>query len=822
MSREVKYDPFESSFFTKGLFRRVDSQPTDYSVALGEQEMFVLECRLPNITPNHTLAIIGGDSALGDWDAMRGYIMDDGDYPVWRAILPVDLCERGVEFKFIIIDRVTNYFVAWELGDNRVFSLLESGRKRYDIADSNGAVHTIEMPFYEAFSPSFDLAPWRGAGVALPLFSVRTEESAGVGDFRDLRSVVDWAAERNVSVVQLLPLNDTTIHGSWGDSYPYSINSTVALHMQYISLHDVGELSDKREAEEFERRAKELNDLPEVDYEGVMALKDRYMRTIFRSAIGIKVQKSNDYKDFVASNSGEWLESYALYKSLAIVKYNGCFDFREWGEDSQYDEKVRNRYRGVFAIGDECAKIADEFDYQCFVQYHLHKQLRQSADYARSRGVTLKGDLPIGVSRCSVDCWVWPQLFQFGMQAGAPPDDFSAFGQNWGFPTYDWSAMASEKFAWWKLRLKKMSQYFDLYRIDHILGFFRMWSIPVGSLHAQLGHFSPAKPLSIDEIEAFGFAFDAAKHTTPYITDELLDARFGDDIRNRIKIIYFIAEIDSKSDTTCYHFKKEYANQSLVMSRSSEVGAVRDALVALHDEVLFVEDSANKGYYHPRIDGANTLAYSSLDQSSKAAFDAIYRDFYFERNNELWLASAEEKLPALIEATDMLVCGEDLGVIPANVAEFLAAHKILSLEVERMPKSASNIDGFGEPNRYPYLSVATTSTHDMSSLRGWWQEDREATQRYYNDILGFGGIAPLRLTAAIAERILERHKAGKSMFTIIPWADLMAADATQNRPDPTYDPRTERINDPSDADHYWRYRMPQKLPIGDSVGHEKK
>ncbi len=798
----------------KGVYRRVDKRVTDYSAALNRKEkMFVMECRMPQFAPNYTLAIIGGDAILGDWDSMRSHFLSDEDFPVWRTILPMDLCERGVEFKFVVIDKDTNFFVAWELGDNRVFSTLEAGNREFSIADTNGAIHSIEMPVVDLFPPSFDIEPWRGRGVVVPLFSVRTPRSAGIGDFGDLNSVVDWLVERKMSVLQLLPINDTTISFDLNDSYPYSINSTIALHPQYVSLRDVGALDDKAAMASFRLRAKKLNALDVVDYEGVSRLKEEYMRMAFNGSVGAKTLRSSNYKSFIAENRVEWLEAYALYRALAAVKYKS-FEFDKWGKDAVFNDRVVDRYLGAFAIGGESRDIAKEFDFQCFVQYHLHSQLKIAVGYARGKGVAFKGDLPIGVNRYSVDCWVAPQLFNFGLQAGAPPDAFSAFGQNWVFPIYNWSEMANDDYRWWQRRLRFMANYFDIYRIDHILGFFRIWSIPVGSIHAQLGYYTPAKSLTVEEIEAFGFRFNAVQHTTPYITDDILERLFDEDVRNRVKLIYFIAEKSADSDTIFYHFKREYASQKLL--QNNIVDDVRDReicdkLMALHDEVLFIEDAGEKGRYYPRIDGANTLIYKSLSDSFKIAFDIIYRDFFNDRNNELWLASAEAKLPELLNATDMLACGEDLGAMPAGVVEFMQEHQILSLEVERMAKSDVQSNGFGDPAKYPYLSVATTSTHDLSSLRGWWQEDREATQRYYNEVLGYGGIAPLRLNATLAEQILSRYRNTPSMLTIIPWADFMAANVGENLPNPDFDPSSERINDPSDSDHCWRYRVPQTL-----------
>ena len=142
-----------------------------------------------------------------------------------------------------------------------------------------------------------------------------------------------------------------------------------------------------------------------------------------------------------------------------------------------------------------------------FIQFHLHLQLLEATNYARANGVVLKGDIPIGISRNSVEAWTEPHYFNLNGQAGAPPDDFSVNGQNWGFPTYNWEVMEQDDYSWWMKRFRKMSEYFDAYRIDHILGFFRIWEIPMHAVHGLLGQFVPSLPMSREEIESYGLPF---------------------------------------------------------------------------------------------------------------------------------------------------------------------------------------------------------------------------------------------------------------------------------------------------------------------------
>lgn len=311
----------------------------------------------------------------------------------------------------------------------------------------------------------FDRPGFRGAGTAVPVFSLRSAADFGIGEFRDLHSLVDWASVTGQCVIQILPINDTTRRGGWEDSYPYNPVSSFALNPMYIRLQEIGVKVDAA----FSRKRNALNALAEIDYPAVFKAKTEYMRRGYE-AQGQDDMQSAAYKRFYADNAF-WLDEYAAFCA-------------ERDEDSP--------------------------DFHCWIQYHLDKQLKEEVTYARSKGVVLKGDLPIGVSADSADSRFHPQLFNLDSRAGAPPDFFSKEGQNWGFPTYNWENMAKDGYAWWKARLRKMAEYFDAFRIDHILGFFRIWEIPAIYKGGSMGHFNPALPYSADELMKAGLPEDPA------------------------------------------------------------------------------------------------------------------------------------------------------------------------------------------------------------------------------------------------------------------------------------------------------------------------
>lgn len=756
---------FKNAIFGRGMKR---------NVAITSSGFLRIGVNAPFLRPGQTIAICGSCRALGCWEPAKAVRLSPSTFPEWTALIPMSAIDANFEYKFIILDTATSKVISWEEGENR----------RFNTPVSTGVDAVAISGLYMA-----DPFPqWRGSGVVLPVFSLRSDDDFGVGDFYDIRLLVDWATSLGMSMIQILPVNDTTMTGRSSDSYPYNANSTIALHPMYLRV-DAILPNSAPPLPNFKTLQHELNSLPDVDYERVNNAKNHYTHIIFEQ-YGQATLESDEYKKFVSKNS-EWLLPYAVYCTLRD-RY-ATPDTSRWGEYARYDSTKIHE----FAL-----KNTDAINYVCFIQYHLDRQLRHVSDYARSKGVALKGDIPIGVSSNSVDAWAHPDLFNLSTSAGAPPDDFSALGQNWGFPTYNWEAMARDGYSWWKRRFRKMSEYFDAYRIDHILGFFRIWQIPVNAIHGLLGIFYPSLPLTPDEMRyGYDFSFDAERYTIPYITDDTIESLMGDDA-NEVKRI-FLTAIENGG----YVFRREFDTQRKVAAffASREHDEHNKLLCAklldLFDEVLFIEDSKERGKYHPRICAYSTAVYNTLNDYERWCFDRLYHDFYYVRHNEFWREKALSKLPPLIDATDMLVCGEDLGMIPGCVHPVMRDLKILSLEIERMPKDYG-IE-FANTSAYPYLSICATSTHDMSGIRQWWEEDYSKSSRYYHEVLQLDGDAPLSATPQICEKILENNLKSPSVLCVFPWQDWFAVDGENRHPDPA----KERINIPADSNHYWRYRM---------------
>lgn len=759
-----------STAFTDGFMRR----PKARKAASPKQHALTLHVLAPMVAPDETVAVCGAIPALGNWNAEKAVDMNDAAFPLWTIDIKLPDLSLGFEYKFLIRKKKSGEVVAWETGSNRYYAGVAK--------DVDG----VKLGNLRLANP---IAPWKGAGTAIPVFSLRSNDDFGAGDFVDLKLMVDWCVTTGQKVLQLLPVNDTTMTGTWLDSYPYKANSTFALHPMYIRLEEVGILKDESRRRYYEELRQELNKELNVDYERVNAAKMSYLREIFEEQ-RTKTLRSKEYKSFVERNK-TWLLPYAAWCVLRDIYSTP--DNSEWGKYAAYSSKK---------IASFIAENKGDIDFYCFVQYHLDKQLAGVSEYARERGVVLKGDIPIGISKTSVDAWLYPSLFNMNSQAGAPPDDFSVLGQNWGFPTYNWDKMACDGFKWWKDRFVKMQEYFDAYRIDHILGFFRIWQIPDEHIHGLLGIFNPALPLTPQEMrQAYDFHFDEELHTNPLILDWMLSDFFGNDA-DRAKKKFFQPVGDGR-----YRLKPKFDTQKKVAAyfaeeeKSEANTRLCNALMGLIDDVLFIIDPYEKGKYHPRIAAHYTYQYRCLSDYEKWCFDRLYNDFFYHRNEEFWKEKALWKLPALIDSTGMLACAEDLGMIPACVPEVMSRLQILSLEIQRMPKDSKVM--FGDPQRYPYLSVCTTSTHDMPGIRTWWESNRDTTQRFYNEVLHDGGTAPYFAEPWICDRILRMHLDSPSMLCIIPLQDWLSADAGLRR----NDPREEQINEPANPHHYWRYRM---------------
>lgn len=781
---DIPYDSFlYSSAFTDCVNRRHhEAVPT-----IKYEKTLRLIVRAPQLRKGERLYVTGESSCLGNWHADRALKMVEHNYNEWMVDMNVDAFDEAeTELKFIAT--TDNGDVLWETGYNRTLAIPEM---------ANGEVRVEEMD--QAF---FEICDRKLAGTLIPVFSLRTRGSFGVGDFGDLKMMIDWVAETHQKVLQVLPINDTTSTHTWTDSYPYSCISIFAIHPQFADLRQLPAVADKEKAAAFETLREELNQLPQIDYERVNNAKIEYLRVIFEQEGG-EVLKSAGFKAFL-KESAHWLVPYAQYCHLRDTY--GNVDFNTWKGHEVWHEKDRE------TLLNARTKEYKEVAFYYYVQYVLHVQMRAAHEYAMARGVILKGDIPIGVNRKGCDVWHEPHYFNLNLQAGAPPDSFSVNGQNWGFPTYNWARMLEDGCQWWLRRFQNMSKYFDAYRIDHVLGFFRIWATPTTCVHALQGQFAPSLAMTREEIESYGLHFQEKLFTTPFIARWVVDRVFGPHA-DAVVEKYLQHEHDD-----IFSLKPEYDTErkieaAFVGKDSADDVWVRDGLYALASDVLFVRDINDSNKFHPRITAQLNFMYEALVDSDKEKFNRLYNNYYYRRNNNFWYNEAMKKLPVLVQATRMLVCAEDLGMVPDCVVWVMNELRILSLELQQMPKDPSV--RFGELWKNPYRSVCTLSTHDMPTLRQWWDEDMERTQDYYNSQLYRSGAAPHPLPGWLAKEIVVNQLACPSMLCVLLLQDWFAIDEKLR----FADANAERINIPANPRHYWRYRM--HLNIEDLIANKE-
>lgn len=731
----------------------------------------------PALHEGEQILLSGACEELGYWDTERALPLQYHGQGRWSLTLS-HLSASHIQYKYLLRSKETGS-IQWEEGANRQAQLPDPSAYPYCYVQDS----FLRLPAHSL----------RTAGLVAPLFALRSDSDWGIGDFGALREAIDFAAEAGMHAVQLLPINDTTSTRDTADSYPYNAISVDALHPIYIDLEALPSLPEAEQAT-FLSEANALRALPAVDYPRVLALKERYLRRSFE-LWGKDDLASEAYQNFYQA-AASWLRPYALY--CVLRDHFGTGAPTQWAGWEVYDEDKATAYL------DDPANV-EAVSYYYWLQFILDGQMQEVRSYAEARRIFLKGDLPIGVAPHSVDVWRAPHLFHTEQSAGAPPDDFAADGQNWGFPTYDWTAMQREDFRWWRQRFEQQARYFHAFRIDHILGFFRIWEVPRTQHSGLLGHFHPALPYTLEEWqELLQCPFPIELLTTPLVHEDVLTELLGDSFDDLLDLGMLRSTALPQLYQLTYTEQADYDSDSLQRTLGSEVASI---LQGLCTETALIADPYKSGHYHPRIALERSRLFARLPEAVQARWRAVSDDYYYVRHNELFRTTALLRLGALTRHTRLLLCAEDLGMIPASVPAVLDELQVLSLELERMPKTFTPT-GWARPEAFPSRSVATTSTHDMPSLRGWWHSlSADEQARYCREELLLPPTAEAPDEETIYRHIIEAHLASPAVAVLLPLADWMSLDSRLW----LTTPEAEQINRPEDPHHYWSYRFPRSL-----------
>ncbi|MCF3111569.1 4-alpha-glucanotransferase [Niabella sp. CC-SYL272] len=776
----IATDAIENVFYTAPFEEVLLPAASEPPIIPLPETNYIFMVKAPLLEANQVVCLLGNSEALSNWNTAAPVLLQkNGSY--WMAQLSIRPAPLLLEYKYGIYDINQQRFIAYEEKENRV----------QDWPVTENGITVLQDGFIRCANNT-----WRGAGLAIPVFSLRTENGLGIGEFNDLKQLADWVQQTGLKLIQILPVNDTTATFTWRDSYPYAAISAFALHPIYLNLEAVAGEKAQDLVSGLCADKDRLNALPQIDYEAVLQLKIQTLKKLF-DRLGKEQLQSKTYKAFFETNR-HWLQPYAVFCYLRD-QYK-TVDHSKWTTNSIYDPAaMRSLFRDNPVVR-----------FYCFLQYHLHLQLEEAVVYAHKKGIVIKGDIPIGVYRYGCDTWVSPELYHMELQAGAPPDDFAVYGQNWGFPTYNWPRMQEDQFSWWRSRFEQMSHYFDAFRIDHILGFFRIWSIPLNGIQGIMGYFDPSIALNAREFHERGIQFSEDRFCNPFINNIVLNQVFG----NQATLVK--EQFLSTENGFDYFFLPDFDSQRKLehwFAREGDPDDLKHGLFLLLANVLMLKQE-NDGLtgYHPRFGLDQTISFQSLPHDQQVKIKALYNDYFFRRQDAFWKKESMKKLPELKAATNMLICGEDLGLVPSCVPEVMQELGILSLEIQRMPKQPGA--RFFNPAHAPYLSVVSPSTHDMSTIRGWWEENRELTQIFYNEMLHLQGEAPRHCEDWINREIIKQHLAAPAMWCICQLQDLLGMDEHIRRKDPA----EERINIPADPHHYWRYRM--HMTLTELIGNE--
>jgi len=612
-------------------------------------------------------------------------------------------------------------------------------------------------------------------GISIPVAALRTAACCGTGEFADLVPLGRWCRDAGLDLIQLLPINDTGTNSS-----PYSALSAFALHPLYLNLDGVpGAAQYAPEIERFRNEAPR-----KLAYASTLAFKLSIAERAWSDGAGA-LGEDPAFAKWRAENP--WVVSYSVF--TALKKETGNAPWSSWGEMADPSPAQTTGWWNAHSV--QCMPAA-------WIQYLLERQLVDAARELHSMGIFLKGDLPILMSRESADVWAERGFFDLTGIAGAPPDMFSPLGQNWGFPVYDWESLGRAGYRWWKDRLRQAGKFFHAFRIDHVLGFFRIWRIPQGEVTGLLGRFSPSAGLSRTDLEALGFDNGRLRWLS-------LPHASGAEVAAAHVPSTYLKRIGSED---LYNLAPEYDGES-VLRGLDEPQEVKDFLLSLHSNRSLLADGP--GMYYPAWYLETKKGFQSLSSDEKKEL----KDLVAKRRQESeegWERTGRTLLSEVQDSTDMLVCAEDLGDVPRCVPRVLQDLGILGLRIVRWAREYEKTPPgqqapFTPPSRYSLLSVCTPSVHDTTTVRGWWEEDPAERELFFRS-MGESGTCPLHVTVPLLEKILAHCCSAQSLLCMFQVQDLL--DLDEDLWDK--DPGAGRINVPGTVNEQnWTWRMP--LPV---------
>ena len=431
-----------------------------------------------------------------------------------------------------------------------------------------------------------------------------------------------------------------------------------------------------------------------------------------------------------------------------------------------------------------------------WVQFILENQLSKVTQYLISTGINLKGDLPILMNLDSADVWASRDIFNIQNRAGAPPDMYSADGQNWGFPTYYWESMEKDDYKWWKERLKQAAKFYNAYRIDHVLGFFRIWTIPPKYNSGSMGYFSPSSYLTIQELQNIGISNGRLKWLSkPHIPGHELRSLLGLESNDIIREL--LQQINNED---LFLFKDCIESVNDIYSNMEISDEAKNILVNFYQNLTLLKIDDNN--YATTWFYFKSRGYKSMNDHEKYEFEELLKSKN-ELSMRIWETQGAKLLKFMKESQDMLVCAEDLGIIPQCVPKVLEDLNILGLHVNRWARKYKEVgEPYIKPSQYKYLSVSTPAVHDSTTVRQWWSELTLTDE--FSNALNLEKILEKDPTESEVKKLYEALIKTSSQIAMFQFQDLLAiSNKLRNK-----DSNKERINVPGTVNNEnWCYRM---------------
>lgn len=812
----------------------------------------------PNVRSNQILCIVGSNPEIGNWDAKHSCIMNDCTFPVWKAAVDFPSSRLPIEYKYVLLNKQSDE-VIYEQGFNRQITRLDN-----EAIDFSFPISIVINDWFT--NPNTE--QYKGFGISTSIYTLRTERSCGVGQYTDLNVLVDYCKKVGSSLIHVLPVNDTSSceDGDWEDSNPLNFISGESLHPIYIDLLAIPNIPQNLQ-DQIKMKMKEFEAIPhntqgyfknpmnsiEYNYPAVYSFKIQCLKQIYS---GVDLNSDEKFHKFVEDNE-QWLPNYSLFCYFRD-KYK-TKDFTKWTE---YPNFISSRESKMIQ-----AEHLEDLKFYYWVQYICFTQLLSAREYAENYGIVLEGEISLNTPYHSVSVWMNHNLFNTEMRAGNVPSSENLSSKASNCPSLDLKANAANGYEIWSNRIKQMSLFFHILQINNSDSVFRTWEVDHKKcIRNILGHFHPSIPITSSELKGLGL-FDIERYSKPYLRWHLLKEKFGPDAeilssvffnhsgaslenqifsfkedfndeRKIIRAMNFIFENKEIKQKDVYKEMQNglitgYSSRSpmeiqqilepLLNSPQEKRRIWENGLIELLDNVLLVEDPYQMDCYHPRAQlciekvESNSIqnsdkekktypnpSWDELPQEKKDKFKSIFTDFFYHRQNDLWHQLSAPKINAIKQASNSLLCSDDIQK-DHDFSDYFYQNNILSSRVQRVPRYYGL--PFDKVREFPYLSISTPATSVMSSIREWWEEDHEVIADFWRQEIWRTDEPPQNCEPWIQELIFKQYLASQSMWTVFMLQDVLSIDERYRPTDPKKERLIQKVDENQKGNKKWCRRM---------------